>query len=421
MNHQVRVLLASASAGGTLAAVRNLGIHGIDVGVICSQPLSAAAWSRWVSRSHRVPLETNSREFLEQLLAIGKADPGQILLPTSDETAWLYTINAGVLGKYFQLYQPPLETIECVLDKKLLEAAALKAGICTLPSWYPRGSDDIQALAPSLPYPILIKPRTHVHRLRNDKGMVANSPTDLVQRYFEFIDHEHTDASDRVPLSDSRLPMLQQFVRKEGVRSVSGFIDRAGEHFVTRHSTKVFQRSWPVGVGVSFESLPAISEISDSVRRLCREVGYFGIFEVEFLPFNGSWAIIDFNPRLFNQAWMDIRRNMPLPLLACLDTVGVAGALRVAVKDAQSEDKSTKMIFYDRFTLGAILCALTITGRISHRERSKWRSWKTQSDADVIDLAWDAADPMPGVVHAMSEIYLGLRAFPRFLRSARVG
>ena len=52
-----------------------------------------------------------------------------------------------------------------------------------------------------------------------------------------------------------------------------------------------------------------------AVRRLCRELGYFGIFEVEFLWFDGRWAAIDFNPRLFNQIGMDIRRGMPLPLL----------------------------------------------------------------------------------------------------------
>ena len=105
-------------------------------------------------------------------------------------------------------------------------------------------------------------------------------------------------------------------------------------------STKVFQRSQPVGVGVCFESLPTDPVLSNAVRRLCRELGYFGIFEVEFLWFDGRWAAIDFNPRLFNQIGMDIRRGMPLPLLACLDAAGETAALRDAVAKAQAEDEA---------------------------------------------------------------------------------
>ena len=160
--------------------------------------------------------------------------------------------------------------------------------------------------------------------------------------------------------ADANLPILQQFVRvgSEGVHSVTGFIDRTGELFVTRSATKVFQRSQPVGVGVCFESRPPSPALSDAVRRLCRELGYFGIFEVEFLWFDGRWAAIDFNPRLFNQIGMDIRRGMPLPLLACLDAAGETTSLREAVAKAQTEDDE-QTVFCDRFTLRAILFAQT--------------------------------------------------------------
>lgn len=49
------VLLASAAAGGTIAAVRHLGAAGIDVRVLASQRLGAAAWSRFVSWRRRCP------------------------------------------------------------------------------------------------------------------------------------------------------------------------------------------------------------------------------------------------------------------------------------------------------------------------------------------------------------------------------
>ena len=418
MRKSLSVLLASASSGGTIATARHLGANGFDVRVISNHRLGAAAWSHYTARAYSAPPESDSQRFLERLLAIGAADPGQILLPTSDETAWLYTLNAAELGRYFRVVQPSIAVLLNILDKKLFADAAIRAGLAVLPSWDPRDIADVAALAPNLPYPILIKPRTHVHRLRNDKGMVVYSAGELIEEYQKFIDRELARAGDDPLLRDANLPILQQFVRvgSEGVHSVTGFIDRTGESFVTRGATKVFQRSQPVGVGVCFESRPSSPALSDAVHRLCRELGYFGIFEVEFLRFDGRWAAIDFNPRLFNQIGMDIRRSMPLPLFACLEAAGETKSLREAVEKAQAE-QDDQTVFCDRFTLRAILLAQTMTARISREDREYWRGWLKRHADHTVDFAADSNDPVPEVIHVLSEIYLGLKSFPRFLRS----
>jgi len=418
LGKSLSVLLASASSGGTIAAARHLGANGFDVRVLSSHRLGAAAWSHHTARAYSAPPESESQRFLERLLAIGASDPGQILLPTSDETAWLYTLNAAELGRYFRVVQPSIGVLLNILDKKLFADAAIRAGLPVLPSWDPRNIDDVAELAPTLPYPILIKPRTHVHRLRNDKGVVVYSAGELINQYQRFVDREQARAGNDQLLRDANLPILQQFVRvgNEGVHSVTGFIDRTGELFVTREASKVFQRSQPVGVGVCFESRSRAPALSDAVRRLCRELGYFGIFEVEFLWFDGRWAAIDFNSRLFNQIGMDIRRGMPLPLLACLDAAGETTSLRDAVAKARTESEE-QTVFCDRFTLRAILFAQTVTARISPKDRAYWRAWMQQHAAHAVDFAADDSDPMPGIIHVLSEIYLGIKSFPRFLRS----
>jgi D-aspartate ligase len=412
------VLLATASSGGTIAAVRHLSKNGFDVRVLSSHRLGAAAWSNRTARVYSAPAESDSQRFLDRLLAIGAKEPGQILLPTSDETAWLYTMNATELGRYFRVVQPSTAVLLNILDKKLFADAAIKAGIAVLPSWDPRNLEEVVALAPTLPYPILIKPRTHVHRLRNDKGVVVYSALELIDQYRRFVDREQARAVDPPLLRDANLPILQKFIRvgDEGVHSVTGFIDRTGELFVTRAATKVFQRSQPVGVGVCFESLPTAPALSNAVRRLCRELGYFGIFEVEFLWFKGSWAVIDFNPRLFNQVGMDIRRNMPLPLFACLEAASETDSLSAAVAKTLA-DGDEQAVFCDRFTLRAILLAQTMTARISPADRAYWRAWAKRHAAHAVDFVADDRDPIPGIIHAFSEIYLGLKSLPRFLRS----
>ena len=166
-----------------------------------------------------------------------------------------------------------------------------------------------------------------------------------------------------------------------------------------------------------FNSPPDVDVLSDAVRRLCKNLGYFGIFEVEFLWFNGSWVAIDFNPRLFHQLAMDIRRGMPLPLLACLDAAGEMEALRDAVAKAQRADEDRKIVFCDRFLLAVILLARTLTAQISRKDRLYWRSWRKRNASNTVDAAADESDPMPGVIHALSELCLGVKILPRRLRS----
>ena len=411
------VLLASAASSGTIAAARDLNGRGIEVGMLSSGLASAAAWSNSARRRYRTPPEAGG-QFVKRLLAIGAKDPGWVLLPTSDETAWLYTAYADVLGRYYQLYQPSISTIQTILDKKLLTAAAQTAGIAVLPSWDPVSAQDLERLAQELPYPILIKPRTHVHRLYNDKGLVARSSSELIQKYCEFTARERTRAAQNPLLPDAHLPLLQQFVatKTDGVLSVTGFIDRTGEHFVTRHATKILQRSEPVGVGVCFESTTPIDGLSLAIHRFCRQLKYFGIFEVEFVRFNGTWCIIDFNPRIFNQVGMDIRRGMSLPLLATLDALGETETLAAAMKDAVQDDESARFVFCDRFTLRAMLFTLRLTGRMSREEIVRWQAWLALNSSHFIDAAKDSSDRAPAIIHALSEIYLGLKSFPRFLR-----
>ena len=411
------MLLASAGSGGTIAAVRELGIKRHSVAVLASRALSASSWSKFAARSHLAPHENKSQLFLERLLAIGASNPGQILLPTSDETAWLYTVHADELKNSFRLYQPSIETIRRILDKTLLAESSLKVGISVVPSWSPSGVNDVVELAATLPYPMLIKARTHVHRMRNDKGVVVYSASELIDQYQKAIDRESFRPADSPLIATPVFPLLQQFVGvgHEGVISVTGFIDPSAELFVTRCSTKIFQRLGPVGVGVCFESLPPMPCLSESVRRLCIELGYFGIFEAEFIRFNNDWALIDFNPRLFSQIAMDVRRGMPLPLLACLGASGQTSELRDAVTHAQ-QTEDLPAVFCDSFTMRAILLAKTLSFRSSPAERTHWRNWKRKHAAHMVDFAFDWRDPMPGLVHALSESYLGLKSIRRFLR-----
>jgi D-aspartate ligase len=92
--------------------------------------------------------------------------------------------------------------------------------------------------------------------------------------------------------------------------------------------------------------------------------------------------------------------------------------LRDEVAKALVEDEAPVTIFRDLFTLRAILFAKTISLRASSKERAYWRAWTRRNAAYAVDLAMDYSDPLPGIIHALSETLKGLKAIPRFLRTS---
>src|SRR6185437_2273351 len=188
--------------------------------------------------------------------------------------------------------------------------------------------------------------------------------------------------------------ILQQFVRVGcgGGGSGWGGIDREGKHFVSRCAAKVFQRSRPVGVGICYESVPFDAELNVSVQRLCRELGYFGVFEVEFVRLQQGWSIIDFNPRFYNQMRLDIDRGMPLPLLAYLDACDESQTMVEAIKIAQTNDDSESVVLFDHFTMRAILLVNKFISLWSRDELASQLNWIKQNASRAIDVAGEKND-----------------------------
>ena len=117
LREQRSVLVASASSGGTLAAVRNFGRHGISTHVVSSTRLGAAAWSRYASRSYFAPSEIESENFVARLPGNNWKSqlPASCCFLLRIRTAWTYTANADALAQYFSMYQPSLESIRRIL------------------------------------------------------------------------------------------------------------------------------------------------------------------------------------------------------------------------------------------------------------------------------------------------------------------
>jgi D-aspartate ligase len=400
------ILLTMAGYYGTLAAARSLGRRGIRVVVADGEPLAAARWSRHVARTLDCPpIEVAPKRFLEWLLAFGAREPGRVLCATSDCMAWMFARHREALDRYFRIYLPRMDAMYTLLNKWHLYEACVELGIDAPPTWLPVEMEDLSRVEREARFPVVVKPQTQILLSPHQKGRVVHEGRALRALYGEFV--AATAHSPTLLEWDPRagVPIVQTFVNtaKAGIYGLSGFIDETGELFVVRASRKVLQ--WPpqLGVGLCFEDVEVRPSLAADVARLCRHIGYFGPFEVEFLQSDGRYQLIDFNPRFFGQMGFDVSRGLDLPYLAYLAATGERRALECAVKEAQPRpDKAPAGVYCHRIDLEIDLRLQLWAGRISRKDCDQWRTWLSRNR--VTDAVIDREDWAPGVADAAAAL-----------------
>lgn len=422
MNNASGFLLTMPGYHGTLAAARCLGSHDVPTYVASSELLAPAAWSRHIAERFACPAPRPTGGLLDWLVAFGKRHPGHVLYATSDDLAWLFAAHAQELGRHFRLYTPPLEVMHRVLDKQELYAAARAAGISTPATAFPVDGE-IESVVRRMPHPVLIKPRTQALLASELKGEVVSDAGQTTARYRAFVRaNRYEDAiSERFP--DIVRPMLQEYSQQaaHGIYSLSGFCGQGDDGFVVRAAVKVLQ--WPrrVGVGICFEDAPVDEELAARLRALCARMGYYGVFEAEFIQRRRDRQLIDFNPRFFGQMGFDVARGLPAPYLAYLGARGERAALRQAIEQARAWHSDVRRVFVNRVVLESSLLLERLVFAAGVEEAQRWREWQADGCTKATDAHGEDGDPLPAVVGGVSQLYHVVRHPRSVLRSARSG
>jgi D-aspartate ligase len=412
------VLLTQAAFYGTLGAVRAYGRAGLEVTVADSDPRAPACWSRFAAHRESCPPESQPEAFIAWLDDFGARRPGHVLIATSDETAWLYATFRERLSRRFRLYQPDADAVFGLLDKRRLAGHARAVGLATPPTWFPETVADVEAVAREASFPVLLKPVTEILSERHIKGARVTSAAALVSSWRRFSRHRYAPLlTQRHP--EVARPMIQAWLpeAEQGIESVSGFIDETGERVVMRGSRKVLQRPRRIGVGVCFEAMPVDPALADGLRRLCRRVGAFGVFEAEFIRVGGAAHLIDFNPRFFGQMGFDIARGVNLPLLMYAAALGDDALLQRTLDDAGRAGEALEWRFVHRLAARSMLRAQRLTAAASREEVARWRRWMAGARRRTADPLLDWDDWRPAAVDVATSAARALRHPRAWLRT----
>jgi predicted ATP-grasp superfamily ATP-dependent carboligase len=406
-----------ANYNGTLAAVRSLGRRGIRVTTADPSRLAVSAWSRYTSVRVQSPHVQDTDRFLDWLLQYGRTHGKHVLLPTSDDTAWLYALHRERLSEYFYLSSTTFDVIYQLLNKRRLYQAAVHAGLHIPRTWFPETADDLRRAAAEARFPLMIKPVTQVMFKTQSKGILVESPDQLVSRYAEFGRQPYRSALLALDPSASR-PMVQEFFPEAatGIYNISAYV-RDGYLTGARGARKLLQQPRRLGTGVCFEEAPVVPALAEGLGRLVASVGFSGVFEAEFIETDGDPVLIDFNPRFYNQMAFDIARGLPLPLLAYIDALGRPADLESLIEPHKTQPPSTGRVYVDLFSLRLILFAQRLSGALTGAERRKWTDWYAKNRHHCTYAAIDSTDKLPAILAAVQLVVRHGRHPRNFLTS----
>jgi predicted ATP-grasp superfamily ATP-dependent carboligase len=410
------IILANAGYLGTLAAARSLGRAGIKVIVADPSAWSRTRFSRHAAEYVKCPQFEDTSEWIDWLISLGQRGPRCAVYATSDAVSFALARHKNEIAKYFDLYQPDIETVLSVLDKKRLLQCAQDAGLGAPATWLPRSAQEAGQIAAELGGRLIIKPRSQLaHRHMTKAHIVDANPTTVRDLFTKFEEDAAWDGEFLKIVPDAKLPMIQRFYPASvgAVYSLSGFRDENGRT-VFRAAWKTLQIPLQTGNGICFEPAALEREVAERTELLCDRIGYYGAFELEFIRGEHDFMLIDFNGRFYGQMAYDIGRGMDLPRLAYeAATGGTSDFARVLAESSESDEHHS--VAY-RYGLELNLTGLfgRMLGMISEEERRQWRQWPNDKFRAVVDAVADPTDPMPGVfdlVHYLTRAMRRPRSF----------
>jgi D-aspartate ligase len=289
-----------------LAAVRSLGRAGVRVLAVDHRPSALGFRSRYGVRTVCPDVHSDEPAFLEFFRRLGTV----VVFPTHDpglNALARHLSELSVLAPF-----PAWDVLERVQSKRAQLEQAAAVGVAVPRTHNPESAADARAGATELGYPVLVKPEDHVgfkRRFRRQAFRCDNEAA--LDEAFANTEEFGAMVQELVPGGDDTLYTVGSYIARDG-RALGVFCGRK-------------LRQTPRGVGTCRvgEAL-WVDEAVDAALKLLRAFEFFGLSQVEFKrdPRDGTFKLMEINPRLWQWHGLASACGVDLPRIAYADLVG---------------------------------------------------------------------------------------------------
>lgn len=304
---------------GTLGVIRTLGRAGVPVYAVTEKGITPAGTSRYLTGQVRLSYggEVDQSAYLDRLVAaIDRLSGKPLLVCTDDEAAVLVAESAGVLADRAIFPPVPPDLPRRLASKRGLHQICSGLGVPTPAIRCVRTGDELEATLAALELPVVVKqtdPWTRLTQPVVASSTVVRSAEDAARLRVEL---DHWQGGFEL--------VVQEYLPDSQSEDwfAHGYCSASSDVVVMFTGRKLW--SWPAHAGATAYARTEGNEaIEESVRELCRRIGYCGIFDTDWRydQRTGKYFLLDFNPRVGAQFRMfeddrgvDVVRAMHLDL-----------------------------------------------------------------------------------------------------------
>lgn len=304
----MRAIVLDGNENQAVAATRSLARAGYRVSVGASESWSKAGWSRHAADSFVHPhAGDDPRGFVEHLVGELQRNGPAVILPMTERSTIpvsLYRNEINAAGGRMVL--PPHEVLLRVFDKNAMTELARSLGIAVPRTWVIDASHDAAALAPTLPYPVVLKPNVSQQRTATGGSAPTGAPlyaANAAQFRAAIADMQHRASS----------VLVQEFVLGggEGYFALMRLGELRGE-FAHRRIRDVR----PTGSGSALrESAVPSPAMRHASLALLKAIGWHGVAMVEFrVRPDGTPVFLEINGRFWNSLALAVHAGVDFPV-----------------------------------------------------------------------------------------------------------
>ncbi|MFW9975140.1 MAG: ATP-grasp domain-containing protein [Candidatus Thorarchaeota archaeon] len=290
------VLLTDGSFKHTLAAVRSLGIKGIDSTVVDSSIFAQSFYSAFCKRRYIIPTPSKSpKKYILHLRRILEKHTHNVLLPIGWESNYYISTYRHQLEPLVSIPLADHDKMVIAANKDKTVKFASQIGVNTPKTFYPQTLEDIVEIAKNHEFPLVIKSSV-------DAGYIfyAQSRDDL-QKYF-------------IKMKSLR-PIVQEYIQGYGCGYFALYKDgKCLAQFMHRRL-----REYPISGGPSVAAEAYYSkDLQEQGKKLLDGLNWTGVAMVEFKRDmnDGKYKLMEINPKFWGSLELAIASGVDFPYLA---------------------------------------------------------------------------------------------------------
>ncbi len=302
------VIILDGHLQSALAAVRSLGQKKIKVLCGADRPTAMSLYSRYCDDTfiYTSPLVDKAKFLVDIQNFVSKQTEKCVVFACSDST-FLPLSRSREQLQNIHLVLAHQSQVEMAFDKKKTLELALKVGVPIPPSYFPQSLEELKELAPSLVYPIVLKPGHSVSWVGN-KGVSATasfvvSAEDLVEK------------AQALFVATQEVPFMQEVIFGEEY-GVLALCEKGKVQTVFAHHR--LRSIHPYGGASSVrESVPLPEPMATYARTLLEALSWHGVAMVEFKKdeISGIPYLMEINGRFWGSLPLAVFAGINFPYL----------------------------------------------------------------------------------------------------------